>query len=128
MMKRTNPYTETKDQVVKAYRRVHANSEQTHVMVLTVGEDDYIAVAYDIDPVEVEPLGSTVVGYDPTLEGITDRAQRWMQGHPKGILGGKSGQSQGSSFSTKIMTLLRKLNDYGNEQMQTMQEQDGGGN
>jgi len=69
-------YDETDDDVVRTYRRVHGNGEQTHVAVLSVSDRDYAAVAYDLNPAAFEPVAAEAIGYDPTLEGIHERTER----------------------------------------------------
>lgn len=116
------PFTETDESVLDTYRRVHGNGEQTHVAVLSAGESRYVAVAYDIDPVELAPGAAECVAYDPTLEGVRERARRWMERNPKGVIGdaedGGSGRLTGS-----IIKGLKKMNDYGNQQVEQVQEQ-----
>lgn len=120
------PYTDTDDDLVHTYRRVHANGEQTHVAVLTAGDSRYVAVAYDIDPAELVPVGAECVAFDPTLEGVVERARRWMEQHPKGVLGDEQGGGRGSKLVGAIVKGANKLNDYGNQQMEQMQEQQEG--
>lgn len=86
-----NPYNDTRDECVKTWGRAHANGEQTHVAVVTVGDDRYAAVAYDVDPADFSALAAACVAYDPTLEGVTTKAQRWMENHPKGVAPGDGG-------------------------------------
>lgn len=103
------------------YRRIHANSEETHVVVIERG-DDYTAIAIDIDPREYSAVASEVISFDPTLESAVQRAGRWMQQHPKGIAGGES--DGGGGAWQAIMGMLRKLNEYGNQQTEQMQDGD----
>lgn len=121
----TSLYDQTSDDVVATHRRVHANGEQTHVAILSVSERDYAAVAFDLNPADFEPVAAACVGYDPTLEGITERAERWMDTHPRGVLGGEGEDSGGGS---KVLAYLKrvamKLNEYGNQQIE--QQQQGG--
>lgn len=126
------PYNDTDDDLVATYRRVHANGEQTHVAVLSAGSNDYVAVAYDIDPRDYVPVAAECVAFDPTLEGVCERARRWMQQHPKGVAGAdESGEGGGSGgrMLGAVMQMGKKLNDYGNQQMhdiQNAQQQNGG--
>lgn len=122
----TLPYNDTDDDLVKTYRRVHANGEQTHVAILSAGSDYYVAVAYDIDPRDFIPVAAECVAFDPTLEGVCERAQRWMERHPKGVMG-ENESGGGSRFMSAIVKGANKLNDYGNQQVQQMQEQQDGG-
>jgi len=128
----TLPYTDSDEDVVKTYRRVHANGEQTHVALLSAGSDDYVAVAYDIDPREYRPVAAECVAFDPTLEGVCERARRWMQRHPKGVAEASDGGSDGGGrVMGAVMKMGKKLNDYGNqqiEQVQESQQQNGGQN
>lgn len=121
-------YSETDDDVVRTYRRVHANGEQTHVAIVSASERDYAAVAYDLRPGDFTPLAAEAIGYDPTLEGIRERVERWLDEHPKGVLGGDSGESGdgGRDWKKLFMKVLKGLNDYGNKQRDQMQQNQGG--
>ena len=116
-------YDETDDDVVRTYRRVHANGEQTHVAVLSVSDRDYAAVAYDLNPAAFESVATEAIGYDPTLEGIHERTERWLEAHPKGVLGGNGEDSGGGrGIVAYLKRVAVKLNEYGNEQVTDMQE------
>lgn len=123
-------YDDADDDGVRAYRRIHANGEQTRVMIIKVADRDYAAVAYDVDPSEFTPLQAETIAYDPTLEGATERAERWMQQHPKGVaqsLSNGDGGESGSSTLSKITAMAGKLNDYGNDLRENAQQQQQGG-
>lgn len=117
------PYTETDETVHDTYRRVHANGEQTHVVILSAGSNYHVAVAYDIDPAEVEPVGGECIAYDPTLEGARERARRWMERNPKGVLGESESGGSGKRIVGAIVKGANKLNDYGNQHVEQMQDQ-----
>lgn len=118
----TDIYSSTKEDIVKTYRRIHANGEQTHVAIITVGEDNYAAIAYDVDPRDYDPVAGEIIAFDPTLEGAVERADRWMDTHPKGILGGQEDDDSGGLWSA-VMRGLKKLNDYGNDMIEEQQKE-----
>lgn len=113
-------YSEGEAAVERAWHRVHGNSEQTHVLVVDLGEH-YAAVALDVDPREFDPVAADILAFDPTPEGAQTRAERWMETHPKGILG--DGGDGGGGIGGKLVGGLRKLNDYGNDLAQQQQPQ-----
>lgn len=122
-----NPYANTDDELIDTYRRIHANGEQTHVVVMTAGEA-YVATAYDIDPVDLAPVAAECVAYDPTIEGIGERVQRWMQANPRGVVGdggGENGDGLGQKLNRFFIRMLKRLNEYGNRQMEDMHQQGG---
>jgi hypothetical protein len=123
-------YHDTHDEVVKTYGRAHDTSEQTHVVVLSCGEDHYAAVAYDVDPGDFEPVAAECIAYDPTLEGACQRAERWMETNSKGVLGGQPQGSEGGKQGSKVVDILKRIvrgiNDYGNQQVDDIQQQGGG--
>lgn len=108
-------YEPGENRVVDSFRRIHANSEQTHVIVVETGED-YAAIAYDIDPREYEPVASEIIAYDPTKAGAKQRASRWCQENPKGI----GRQSGGPGLLRRV---LSKLNSYGQTLADQQQQQ-----
>lgn len=122
-------YEDTDDVIAHTFGRVHGNGEQTHVAIISSGEDSYVAVAYDIDPREFEPVAAECVAYDPTLEGVIKRAKRWMEQNPKGVAY-QDGDGEASNSENKILATLKrmavKLNEYGNQQTEQMQKQQGG--
>lgn len=121
-------YTDTAEDIVHSYRRVHANSEQTHVVVLSAGNDRYAVVAYDLDPVDLQPVAAEAVAFDPTLDGAVERARRWMEAHPRGVAGGGAGaESWGQKLKRALLMAGQKLDEYGNRQMEQMDQQQGGG-
>jgi hypothetical protein len=126
----TDLYTETTEDVLKTYRRIHGNSDQTHVAILSLGERDYVSVAVDVNPGDFEGQAAEVVAYDPTIEGVHERTQRWMDGHPKGVLGGQPQGSEGGKQGSKVLDILKRIvrgiNDYGNQQVDDIQQQGGG--
>lgn len=113
-------YGDTKEDIVKTYRRIHANGEQTHVAIISVGEDDYAAISYDVDPRDYDPVAGKLIAFDPTLEGAVERADRWMETHPKGILGTQD--EDGDGLWDSVMRALKKLNDYGNDMIEEQQQ------
>lgn len=121
-------YNETDDDVVRTWRRVHANGEQTHVAILSVSKRDYAAVAYDLAPGDFEAIDAAAIGYDPTIEGVIERAERWLDAHPKGVAyeGDSGGDDGGRDWGKLFMNMLKKLNEYGNQQRDQMQQNQGG--
>lgn len=119
-------YQDTRDEAVHTYGRVHGNGEQTHVSILSCGSDHYVAVAYDVDPGDFEPIAAECVAYDPTLEGAVERAKRWMERNPKGVA---YQEGNGDGGENKILAFLKRMarnvNEYGNQQMDEMQQQGG---
>lgn len=115
------PYDDTAEDVVATYRRVHGNGEQTHVAVLSAGREHYAAVAYDLDPVTFTPVAAEAVAYDPTLDGCVERAQRWMDQHPKGV----ADDGDGGGWMDKLWAVLKRLDEYGNEQLDEAQRKGG---
>lgn len=121
-------YTPTDEDLVESHRRVHGNGEQTHVHVLTAGERAYVAVAVDVDPREYGPVTAELVAYDPTLEGARERTERWLEAHPKGVLGAEPGESgherRGQAIIQGFWRFLKRVNEHGNKQVREMQEDD----
>lgn len=121
-----NPYNDTRDECVKTWGRAHANGEQTHVAVVTVGNDRYAAVAYDVDPADFSALEAACVAYDPTLEGVTTKAQRWMENHPKGVApGGSQGKGRLAAAWEKFVAWCEKVVEQGQESKQGKQQLEG---
>lgn len=112
-------YTDAEARVFDSFVRTHANGEQTYVAILGAGEDRYVAVAYDVDPGELQPTDADCVAYGPTLNGVAERARRWMESNPKGVLGTADGSN---GIVARLVGALRRLNDYGNDQLDDMQE------
>lgn len=112
-----NPYNDMDATVADAYARIHGNGEQTHVAIVSAG-DGYVAVAYDIDPREFEPVEAEIIAYDPTISGCQTRAERWMEQHPKGILG----EEGGGGIWASIADGLKRLNDYGDDLVEEQQQ------
>lgn len=117
-------YDDADDDAVRAYRRIHANGEQTRVVIVNVAGRDYAAVAYDIRPSDFSPLAAETIAYDPTLEGVTERAERWMQEHPKGVMQAQGGsdESDGGGALATVKKAAGKLNDYGNDLREQQQQ------
>lgn len=123
-----NPYQHTTADCARAFRRIHGNGEQTHVLVVGIDADRYVALAVDVDPVEFQPGAAEPIAYDPTPDGAAEKARRWMETHPKGVLGedADEGGSLGSKIARFIVEGARKLDDYGDRQVEQMQDQQGG--
>ena len=102
------PYTRAGDPIetVSSYRRVHANSEQTHVVIAAISDQSYVAFAYDIDPRDYDAVAGELIGYEPTLDGAQTRAQQWMHQHPRGIGADEDG---GGGIGAKLFGFLKQL-------------------
>lgn len=100
-------YSDVGGHVERSWRRVHANSEQTYVYVVSTGDAGYAAIAADVDPREYKPVEAEIIAYDPTLEGAIERAERWMEQNRKGVASSSSGGV--------LRKLYEKLNDFGND-------------
>lgn len=111
----SHAYQYSDEDHVKSWKRIHGNGEETHVHIVSCGER-YVVLAGDVDPREFAAVGSGAIAYSPTLEAAQERAEAWMEQHPKGILG--ESESSGG-VGSKLIGALRKLNDYGN----SLQEQ-----
>lgn len=112
-------YQDADDEVAAAYRRIHANGERTHVYIVSMGRTDYAVLATDVDPATVEGLTGECIAVAPTLEGAHEHAARWMDRHPKGILGASADGSRGGWLS-KVWAALSKL-----DQSDTQQQEEG---
>lgn len=110
-------YTSSEESLAKSYQRIHANSEQTHVHILSVGDSAYAAVAFDVDPREYEPVDAEIIAYDPTLDGVVARTDRWLETNPKGIASESSG-----GLWARLLGLLEHLDDYGTEMVPDTEE------
>lgn len=107
------PYNDTDDDLVRTHGRVHGNGEQTHVAMLSCGDRAYVAVAYDVRPQDYTPIAADIVAYDPTIEGVRAKAEKWMERNPKGIAPGDDGGG-GRGWMRAIVAGAKRLNDYGN--------------
>lgn len=117
-------YDEADDDVVRAYRRVHANGEQTRVIIVKVADRDYAAIAYDLRPSDFTPMAAVPIAYDPTVEGVEERAERWMQEHPKGAMQALDAEEDsGSGTLSKLKGMAGKLNEYGNDLREQQMQQ-----
>lgn len=113
----THAYQDTSESIATSFRRIHANGEETHVHIVSAGER-YVVIAADVDPREFEAVAGECIAYAPTLEVAHERATAWMEQRSKGVLG----EADSGGGSSKIMDMIRKLNDYGNslaDQQQT---------
>lgn len=117
-----NPYDDTADKVVATFGRIHGNGEQTHVAVLSRGQNAYVAVAYDIDPGDYEPVAAAAIAHDPTLEGVEARAKRWMEQNPKGVAPEGGGADGGPGLLRRIVA---KLLDFGERRAEKLEQQHG---
>lgn len=85
-----------------AWQRVHANGEQTRVVILPWG-DAFAVIAADIDPADFEGLAAEVVAVDPTAAGAEERARRWLTANPKGVAPG------GDGFASRLWNGIKRL-------------------
>jgi hypothetical protein len=91
-------YQDATEDIVTSYKRIHGNSEQTAVYVLSVGEEWYLSVACDVDPVDADPGQAELIGYAPTIDGIHKRTERWLETHARGVGAEDSGDGLLSRF------------------------------
>jgi len=99
-------YNDTHEDIAKSYRRIHGNGEETHVHILTCGEDRYVVLAADVDPREYQGGGAACLGYEPSIDAAHERAQAWMEQHPKGVA---PGDDDGPGLAARIWGALQKL-------------------
>jgi len=81
----SHAYHDATEDIVTSYKRIHANDEQTTVYILSAGDEWYVSVAADVDPVEGEPGAGEVIAYSPTIDGIHQRTERWLETHSRGV-------------------------------------------
>jgi len=81
----SHAYQDASEDIVTSYTRIHANDEQTKVYILSAGGDWYLAVACDVDPVDAQPGAAELIGYAPTIDGIHQRTERWLETHSRGV-------------------------------------------
>lgn len=98
---------------VRTYRRVHATSEQTHILMTCLDDEHWIAVAVDTDPRSYEPVASELIAYDPTRTGAEKHAERWMQDNPKGVAA-----NSGGGILRRALSKLAAWGEQMNEQQQ----------
>jgi hypothetical protein len=91
----THAYESLPEDIAKSYRRIHANGEETRVHILSCGEDRYVTVAVDVDPKEFQPGAAATIAYSPSIDAAHERAQAWMEAHPRGVDPGGNGDSPG---------------------------------
>jgi len=108
-------YTNHDHGYAASWRRIHGNSEETHVFVIE-RNDDYMAVALDIDPRDWSAVASDAICYEPTLESAIKKAQTWMREHPKGIASSKSG----SGAMAKLWGILKKFDQSASDDLQSI--------
>ncbi|TQQ78596.1 hypothetical protein EGH24_13825 [Halonotius terrestris] len=85
-----------------AWQRVHANGEQTRVVIEPWG-DAFAVIAADIDPADFEGLAAEVVAVDPTVDGAEERARRWLAANPKGVAPGQG------SITGRLWSIINRL-------------------
>jgi hypothetical protein len=80
----TEPYAETAAETVASYRVTHQTDEETHVVVLDLGTDAYLALALDYDS-DGDLLDAEEIVTARTQAEAETRAADWMAENPKGI-------------------------------------------
>lgn len=75
---------------IAARTREHRNDEETHVVVVGLGGDRFLAVAVDVDE-DCEPVASHLITSAFTSDEAVERADAWVEKNPKGIKGEASG-------------------------------------
>jgi light-regulated signal transduction histidine kinase (bacteriophytochrome) len=99
-------YTDHGESVIDSYRRVHGNGEETHILIVSCNER-YVALAYDVDPRDFEPVASHLISYSPTQQAAEERVRVWMENNPKGVAYDQEDDSEG--IGAKIWNALKKL-------------------
>jgi len=109
----SHAYNDNPEDIAKSYRRIHANGEETHVHILSCGEDRYVVVAADVDPREFAGGGAACLGYAPSIDAAHERAEVWMEQHPKGVA---PDGDDGPGLAARIWGALQKLDQSENQQ------------
>lgn len=72
--------------VAASWRRAHQTDEETHVVVLDLAGELFVAAAMDFSA-EGELSASEEIATTVTEAEAERRAERWLQDNPKGIAG-----------------------------------------
>ena len=108
----SHAYQDASEDIVTSYKRIHANDEQTAVYILSMGDEWYLSVACDVDPVDAQPGAAELIGYAPTIDGIHKHTERWLETHSRGVMS----DEDGDGLATKVWNALQKLDQ--SEQME----------
>jgi len=106
----SHAYQDSRQDIIDSHKRIHSNGEETHIHVLSAGER-YAVVAFDVDPREYDAVDAECVAYTPTVEAAQERAQAWMEQHPKGVAGG-------SGTISKLIGMIAQADKKATENMQ----------
>jgi len=69
-----------------AWRRTHANNEQTFVWCERINESGVtVVVAADVYQPDLKPIAAECIALAPDAESAAEHARRWMADHGKGI-------------------------------------------
>jgi len=101
----SHAYQDASEDIVTSYKRIHANDEQTTVYILSAGDEWYLAVACDVDPVDAEPGAAELIGYSPTIDGIHQHTERWLETHSRGV----GADDSGGGIIKKVWAAVQKL-------------------
>lgn len=105
-------YRDTDEQIVNSFRRVHGNHDETHVYIVKNGSKKFTIMAVDVYPENHEPIASEVIAHEKRKDVAEDRAQDWMEAHPKGIAGN---ESSGGGILAKVMGAIMKVDEAGKD-------------
>lgn len=124
-----NPYDAADFTAAAGFFRVHRTAEQTHVAVLQADDDEWAAVAYDVDPTAEDAADRAVaaecIAYGESKADVQAAARQWMTSHPKGVLqdaGEGEAQAGGEGWGAKLIRMLKGLDSYGNDLIEQNQQ------
>jgi len=81
----TDAYDAVDGEVLEAWSKTHQNDEETHVVVVEVGQT-YLALAMDVG-VDGDVIQSELIASSLTDSEAVERARRWLDQNKKGIKG-----------------------------------------
>lgn len=119
----THAYDDDDAELVNVLRRIHANSEQTWVLVVETDADNYAAVAVDIDPREYEAVAAEEIAHSPTATGANKRAEQWAAEHSKGVAGDSKSGGHLTRLVSKVADAGESLAENQQQQQQQNQQQ-----
>lgn len=104
----------------QAWRRTHANNEQTFVWCEQVNENGVTTVvAADVYQPDLKPIAAECVALATDPESAAEHARRWMSEHGKGIAAG----GDGDGWLAKVWGWLRSLDANSASPVAHQQEQ-----
>lgn len=113
-------YRDTEEDIKASYRRVHGNYDETHVYIVKTGSKKYTVMAVDTYPEDRQPLASEIIAIEKREDVAEDRAEEWMERHPKGIAGD---QSSGGGLFSKLMSVFQSVDDAGTSMVENQREE-----